>query len=55
MTVDPRMIEMMYWMNDENWYTFDPHQDVEYHLTAAAPERAQKAYNEWLALQKTST
>ena len=44
MTVDPVVIEMMYWMKDRSWFTFDPHQDIEYHLTDAAPERARRAY-----------
>ena len=51
MTTNPEVIEVMYWMDNREWYTFDPYQDVEYHLTNAAPERARQAYAKWLELQ----
>ena len=52
MKLNPETLEMLYWLQDKSWYTFDAYQDVEYHLTDAAPERARKAYEKWLKLQK---
>jgi len=54
MTHRAEVVEMMYWCKDKSWYVFDPSFDYKYRLTENAPERAQKAYNDWLKSQKES-
>ena len=51
MTTSNEVKEMLYWSADKSWYVFDPAYKYRYRLTDKAPERARKAYRQWLKEQ----
>ena len=53
MSCRPEFVEMLYWQNDESWFVFDPSYEHHYRLTDKAPERARKAYTDWIEYRNT--
>ena len=52
MTYRPEIVEMMFWSKNKSWYVFDPSYEHHYRLTDKAPERARKAYADWINYRK---
>ena len=45
------MIDMPYFMENENWYYYD-YEKMKYRLTKDAPEKAVKSYEEYYLILK---
>ena len=52
MTRNPEVLESLFWLNDEEWYVFDPSEEFQYRLTDKAPQRAVESFEKWLAYRR---
>lgn len=50
MTHSKEVREILYWLNDKEWYTHDPNiedQREAYRLTDKAPQKAHESFEKW--------
>lgn len=50
MSHSPEVLEILYWLRNEEWFTYDPNiedQREAYRLTDKAPQKARESYEKW--------